>query len=563
MKILGATIGNCVHTAGILNFLHYAEGFGHKTVFLGMCLTPENLVAKIKAEKPAAVALSYRLTPEVAKRIFQELEQSLKKNKNAVRGVKFLFGGTESVCGVARTFKFFGFVISGNRDMKEIKEFLAGKNAGKTKQATYPQDLASRINHSYPYPLIRHHFGLPSLSATVAGARKIAEAQVLDILSIGPDQNAQEYFFNPGKMNPDRDGAGGVSVRKEADLKKIYQASRCGNYPLVRCYAGTNNLKKWAKMLSETINNAWGAIPIFWYSVLDGRSKRPLEKAIRENQETIRWHADQGIPVEINDSHQWGLRQAHDSLEAATAFLAAINAKKLGVKNYVFQYMFNTPPGISPAMDLAKMLAKKEMVESLVGRNFTVFTLVRAGIASFVSDPDLAKGQLASSILLSLALKPHIVHVVGFSEGDHAASAEEIIESCKIAHGVIKNSLVDWPEMVKNKKVQERKKEVRREASLILSAIEDLGAKLKKKDPLTNSEVLSLTVQTGILDAPHLKGSKFAKGFIETAIVNGKCCVVDPKTKRVISEKARIRELGRWSERSPWKILKKKKEKKS
>ncbi|MFH1902815.1 MAG: cobalamin B12-binding domain-containing protein, partial [Candidatus Omnitrophota bacterium] len=66
MKILGATIGNCVHTAGILNFLHYAEGFGHKTVFLGMCLTPENLVAKIKAEKPAAVALSYRLTPEVA-----------------------------------------------------------------------------------------------------------------------------------------------------------------------------------------------------------------------------------------------------------------------------------------------------------------------------------------------------------------------------------------------------------------------------------------------------------------------------------------------------------------
>ncbi|MFH2067895.1 MAG: cobalamin B12-binding domain-containing protein [Candidatus Omnitrophota bacterium] len=544
MKIMGATIGNCVHTAGILNFLKYAEGFGHKTVFLGMCLTPENLVAEIKTAKPAAVALSYRLTPEVAKRIFRELEQSL--TKNAVRDVKFLFGGTESVCKVARTFKFFDFVVSGAGDgeMKKIASFLTGKNTGKVAPATYPQDLVSRINCSHPYPLIRHHFGQPSLAATVAGARKIAEAQVLDILSIAPDQNAQEYFFNPEKMNRDRDGAGGVPVRKKTDLKKIYRASRCGNYPLIRCYAGTNRLKKWAKMLSETINNAWGAIPIFWYSVLDGRSKRPLERAIRENQEAIRWHAERGIPVEINDSHQWGLRQAHDSLETATAFLAAINAKKFGVKNYVFQYMFNTPSGLSSTMDLAKMLAKKEMVESLVDKNFTVFTLVRAGLASLDSDPDVAKGQLSSSILLSLALKPHIVHVVGFSEGDHAATAEEIIESCKIAHGVVKNSLIDWPEMVKNKKVQERKKEVRREAALILSAIKNLGAKLKKKDSLTNPEVLSSAVKTGILDAPHLKGSKFAQGSIETAIVKGKCCVVDSKTKRVISEKARISKLG-------------------
>lgn len=542
MKILGATIGDCVHTAGILNFLHYAKSFGHETVFLGMRLLPENLIAKIKTEKPAAVALSYRLTPEVAKRIFQELEQSL--DKNAVKNVKFFFGGTESVCKFARKFKFFDFVVSGSREMKEIKAFLAGKDAGKITPATYSQDLVSRINCLYPYPLIRHHFGQPSLAVTVAGARKIAEAQVLDILSIGPDQNAQEYFFNPGKMNPGRDGAGGVPLRKEADLKRIYRASRCGNYPLVRCYAGTNNLKKWAKMLSGTINNAWGAIPIFWYSVLDGRSKRPLEKAIRENQETIRWHADQGIPVEINDSHQWGLRQAHDSLETATAYLAAINAKKLGVKNYIFQYMFNTPAGISPAMDLAKMLAKKEMIESLVGKDFTVFTLVRAGLASLDSDPDIAKGQLASSTLLSLALKPHIVHVVGFSEGDHAASAEEIIESCKIVHGVVKNSLVDWPETVKDKKVQARKKEIRQEATLILSVIEELGTKLKKKNPLTNPEVLSLAVKTGILDAPHLKGGKCAKGFVETAVIDGKCCVIDPKTRRIISEEARLRGLG-------------------
>ena len=35
----------------------------------------------------------------------------------------------------------------------------------------------------------------------------------------------------------------------------------------------------------------------------------------------------------------------------------------MGVKDYIAQYMFNVPPSISPAMDLAKMLAKIEMIE--------------------------------------------------------------------------------------------------------------------------------------------------------------------------------------------------------
>jgi hypothetical protein len=98
-------------------------------------------------------------------------------------------------------------------------------------------------------------------------------AGVLDVISLGPDQNAQEHFFHPEEMDHSQDGAGGVPLRNPDDLEAIYLRSRCGNYPLVRCYAGTRDLIRWAEMSVKLINNAWGAIPLCWYSVIDGRSK--------------------------------------------------------------------------------------------------------------------------------------------------------------------------------------------------------------------------------------------------------------------------------------------------
>jgi hypothetical protein len=189
-----------------------------------------------------------------------------------------------------------------------------------------------------------------------------------------------------------------------------------------------------------TIKNAWGAIPLCWYSVIDGRSKRTIDVAIRENQEVMKWYAERNIPVEVNESHQWSLRDAHDSLAVAMAFLAAYNARRAGVRHYVSQYMFNNPPGTWPVTDIAKMLAKNEMIESLAGDDFTVFRQVRAGLAHFSSNLLFAKGQLAASTVISLVLKPHIIHVVGYSEGDHAICPDELIESCQIVHGVLYNT---------------------------------------------------------------------------------------------------------------------------
>lgn len=294
---------------------------------------------------------------------------------------------------MAKSVGIFKYTFSDVTPQCSGVRFLRGDTNDQTYSQTYLADLVTRIEQSYPMPLIRHHFGLPSLNKTIEGVQKIAESQVIDIISIGPDQNAQEHFFQPDGMDPHSDGAGGVPLRKPADLADIYQASRCGNYPVVRCYAGTNALISWADMLEETIHVAWGAVPITWYSELDGRSSRSLIHAISENQQAITHYAKKGIPVEVNESHQWALRNTSDVIEVATAYIASYNAKMLGVKHYVMQYMLNTPPGISFEMDIAKMLAKIDLIEALHDAGFTSYRMIRTGLASLSLIQILQKGN--------------------------------------------------------------------------------------------------------------------------------------------------------------------------
>ena len=184
-------------------------------------------------------------------------------------------------------------------------------------------------------------------------------------------------------------------------------------------------------------------------------------------------------------------------------------------------------------MDLAKMLAKKEMIESLAGSDFTIFTQVRAGLAHFSPDPGNAKGQLAASGTLSLALKPHILHVVGFSEGDHAAMPHEIVESCKIITGMLRNSLGDFPDLPIEKRVQRRKKRLIEEAKVLLDAIGRLD------DP----DALCRALERGILAAPHLKGRYPGRGEIVTSIRHGACLAINPRTGKETGESKRLERL--------------------
>jgi methylmalonyl-CoA mutase cobalamin-binding subunit len=535
-RILGACLGKCIHVAGILNFLRLAEDLGYETEFMGPAVPVEKFVSRIHETKCDIAALSYRLAPEAAREIFKQLEQELKRQ--GIKNLRLVFGGTPPVAEVARATNLFEAVFSGDDPRNAVLDYLKQRKHRERKKQ-FAHTLMERIRQQQPFPLLRHHLGLKTVEETIEAAHRIALSEELDVLSIAPDQNAQEYFFRPGDMPPRESGAGGVPIRKPEDLQAIYDATRCGNFPLLRCYAGTRDLIQWAEMSVRSIQNAWGAVPLFWYSELDKRSSRPLGEAIRENQATIRWYADRGIPVEVNDSHQWSLRDAHDAIAVAVAFLAAYNAKALGIRYYVSQYMLNTPPETSPAMDLAKMLAKIEMIESLHDGRFTSFRQIRTGLRSMAADPHRAMGHLAASVAYGLALKPHIVHAVSYCEADHAAGAREIIESCRIVRGAISLGLKGLPDIMHDPVIRKQKEHLVREARLIIEAIQNLG----KKDPLADPSVLEKAVRKGILDAPHLSGSMIAKGSLVTTPVEGRYVAINPVTREVLSEQNRLKAL--------------------
>ncbi len=533
-KIIAGTLGNCVHVAGIMNYLNLAEKESYDTDFIGIGKSVDEIIMLINEKKPNIVALSYRLTPEPLHKILEELKDKI--NKNNVKNIIWLFGGTEPTALVAKEWGIFDKIFDGTEDIDEVIAYLKGKNY--SGEESYPRELISRIKSKYPYPILRHHLGLPTIDETVEAIEKVAEARVIDIISVAPDQNAQEFFFDQENMDERLNGAGGVPLRSKEDFRKLYKAAERGNFPLLRSYSGTKNIVQFAEVLKESIDNAWCAVPLFWYSELDRRGPRTLLDAIRENQQVMKWHGEKNIPVEVNDPHHWGLRDAHDAIGVAVAYIAAYNARKMGVKDYIAQYMFNVPASISPEMDLGKMLAKIELVESLVDENFKVYRQARAGLASFPANLYQAKGQLAASAYLAMSIKPHIYHVVGFCEAHHAARAEDIIESAMIVRGILKNEFLGSVDMTKDKNVVERKDALIEDAKIIIESIKSLNLNLE--DPLTDPETLTEAVRIGILDAPHLQGSQIAKGQLKTRMVSGGLYAYDEKQKKIITEKERI-----------------------
>jgi methylmalonyl-CoA mutase cobalamin-binding subunit len=498
LKIWGCTLGNCIHVAGIHRFLQLAEESGYQTVFAGVGWSVEAILEAVAAERPDFVALSYRLTPQVAAKLFAELATRLREEKLVEKTV-WLCGGTPPVCRAAEQSGIFAITFDGTENEAEVRRWLQGKPHAPGENS-WGRTFRERIALQEPYPIIRHHFGLPDLEETVRGVAALAESKALDVISIGPDQNAQQFFFRPEAMDPAQQGAGGVPLRRPEDLGRLYRAAQTGNYPLLRIYSGTQDLLQWAELSVRELHNAWAAIPLFWYSALDGRSERPLETAIRENQAAMAWYAQRQLPVEVNDAHQWSLRGAADEVAVAAAYLAAFNAKAQGVNDFILQLMWNTPAGIAPAADLAKMLAKLEIVGQLADDGFRIWREVRAGLASLAPQPAIAKGQLAASTLLSLQVRPHIVHVVGFCEGDHAATPAEIVESCQIVQGVIRDAWQGMPDMRHERSVLLRKRELLDQALRIIEAV----AGLSQDQPLTDPGVLAAAVRRGILTAPQL-----------------------------------------------------------
>ncbi|MEA4812680.1 MAG: cobalamin B12-binding domain-containing protein [Anaerolineaceae bacterium] len=535
--IVAAALGECVHVAGITSFLRMAEEAGWRTVFLGPAVSPEHLIQIAKEEKAALVGVSYRLTPENGERLLAEFAEQADDLHQ--QGVRFLFGGTPPVAEKARNLSgFFDGVYDGSEEPEVLMAYLKGQSFALQPTAAYPQTLLGRIRQKAPHPVLRHHFGLPSLSETMNGIQYIAEAKALDVISLGIDQDAQANFFHPERQNPRTAGAGGVPVRRPEDYKALYEASRRGNYPLLRTYSGTDDFIRLAEMYVETINIAWCAIPLFWFNLMDGRGPLTVHQSIMEHQKVMQWYGQKGIPVELNEPHHWGMRDASDSVFVASAFLSAWNAKAMGVKDYIAQMMFNCPAALSGSMDLARMLAILELVKPLEDENFRIWRQTRTGLLSYPLEPNAARAHLASSIYLQMTLKPHIVHIVGHTEADHAANAQDIVDASLMARQSIRNALSDSLDPKHDPVIQSRVKQLVEEAKLTLHAIRNLAPK-HVQDPLTDPQTLSLAVSKGVLDAPQLKNNSFAPGKSRTAVIKGVSTEIDPKG-RPMSERERL-----------------------
>jgi methylmalonyl-CoA mutase cobalamin-binding subunit len=547
--IVAGALGECVHVAGVTNFLRLAESAGWKTVFLGPAVPIEEMIRVAKREKAEMVGVSYRLTPETGERLLGEFAEAASELHE--QGVRFAFGGTPPVAERARSIGFFERAFDGSEQVEEVLSYLKGDQAAAESEANYPQTTVERIQWKSPYPILRHHFGLPTMEATIEGIEKIAEAHALDVISLGIDQDAQENFYHPERQNPRQKGAGGVPVRSEDDYRALYQASRRGNYPLLRTYSGTDDFIKLAEMYKRTINIAWCAIPLFWFNQMDGRGPWDLEGSIREHQQVMQWYGENNIPVELNEPHHWGMRDSSDVTFVVSAFLSAYNARAFGVRDYIAQMMFNSPPGLSDAMDLAKMLAVIEMITPLSsphfsaknggteGGRFRIWKQTRIGLLSHPLDTDAARGHLAAATYLQMALKPHIYHIVGHTEADHAATAEDVIEASKIVRRAINNAM-GAPDMTKDPTIQKRVKDLVKDANLLLDAIRSLSA--SSSDPLIDPATLTRAVTSGLMDAPQLRNNKFGRGEVRTRIVNGASVVVDKKGKP-IPESRRIAQL--------------------
>ena len=544
MRIMAGAWGDCVHVAGVSRFLTIAEQQGHETLFTGPATDIESFVDLIHQYNPDVIGVSYRLTPENARLMLEEFWGIIRAAGMADR--RFVFGGTPPVTAIARELGGFEAVFDGTEPPDALIRYLRGETSQTGPTTIPPQNAIARIRWKAPYPILRHHFGIPAftIEPTVEGIAQIAEAGALDVISLGADQDAQEHFFRPDLQDPKSKGAGGVPFRSEEDLLRLREAAQRGNYPLLRSYSGTADLLRYAEMLVRTLDNAWCATSLFFFNAMDGRGPQPLEESIRDHIALMAWHGARDIPVEGNEPYHWGMRDAPDVISVAASYLYAYNAKKAGVRDYITTYMFESPNTLSNRMDLAKALAQIRVAEAFVDADFRIWRQTRTGLLSYPVDVARARAHLAESVYLQMTLHPAIIHIVGYTEADHAATAAEVIESSAMVQQVVETALYGQPDMSADPLVQARAAELVAEAHVLIEAIRRLGADAAE-DPLSDPATLARAVQVGLLDAPQLKRNRFARGEIRSRIVNGAVVAIGPDNQPLTeSQRLRQRDLA-------------------
>lgn len=387
-------------------------------------------------------------------------------------------------------------------------------------------------------PVVRAHSGpyLPDREAAVKlfleWASRLAGTGYLDVLSIGTSQLSQSSF---GKdWNGMADG-GGVPINSPEEFSSVWQAARP---MLVRCYAGTSQIPALARLFEHSINIAWHAFSLWWFSSLDGRGMNtPLEN-LRQHAETIKYAAATGKPFEPNVPHHFAFRGGDDVSYIVSAVIAARFAKKLGIRHLILQNMLNTPKQTWGIQDLAKSRAMLELVRGMEDPNFSVILQTRGGLDYFSHQPEKAKAQLAAVTALMDDIEPRnenspqIMHVVSYSEGFRLADPEVIDESIRISRHALqqyrllrRKGQVD--DMSTHHEVRERQAELLREARTVLRAIEN------SVPDYLSPEGLDKVFAMGFLPVPYLsrcrdeypaavaQPTKIIRGSVKTVDQNG------------------------------------------
>ena len=306
---------------------------------------------------------------------------------------------------------------------------------------TASDSLVARLDHAARtggLPLTRAHMG-PYLQDREEAVRRflqwtrdLAASGHLDVLSIGTSQLTQARFGEPWGDEPN---GGGVPLANAGEFADAWRAARP---MLVRSYAGSKDVASLARMLDETIHNAWHALSLWWFCRIDNRGPYTLRENLAEQFAALRHVASAGKPYEPNVPHHFAFRGADDATYVVSGWLAARAAKDAGVRTLVAQTMLNTPKHTWGVQDLAKSRALLALLRELEGRDFRVVLQPRAGLDYFSADPGKAKAQLAAVTALmddiepGDAASPPIVHVVSWSEAVRFADPPVIAESVQI-----------------------------------------------------------------------------------------------------------------------------------
>lgn len=526
-RILITTLADDPHTQGLFNFTRIAREADFDVLSLPPGATVEDILKNIQKHDPEFIGFSYRLSPEIGLSEMSLIIHRICENNLLIRSDgekrRIAFAGLpatvdrviislsdynitgikqceEPLDSVGIVLDYLGvyderrekilksakerFTSMKIQELDSLSELVAG-DISIEPPLNIPSEEAKksytkRIREVWPQrPIIRTHYGEPgeTIAPTVTGIEKIAEAGVVDEISLGSSDLSQRYYNEPDKWAGKKND-GGVPYRNIQDLILLREAARRGNYPSVKPYAHVTGMESFVDecIKAGMLTGSHQAVPLFWFNKLDGRGHSDVSESIKEHIRTVKKLTAYNIPVEMNDPNHWSSRWASDAIVVADYGLIASVMIACGVSDMVLQMQFNKPKETGDYGDIAKFLAARELVQNLMPSDMAVNIWIeaRTGIEHFKPDLNIARKQLARSTILQMLLNPHALHLVSYCEALYAAKPEDIIQSSGIIRKAVKlyhKNKEDLQKYINIPEIQERKEYLLKESLFLLKKI--------------------------------------------------------------------------------------------